>query len=250
MHRRTVFDELAHCYDETRGGAERGYEFAATLRPTLQPPIVEVGVGTGAVAAGIAEADLPVVGVDISRQMLRRAHERLGSRVAVADAALLPVRRHSMGTALLVWVLQLVPDVEAVLRECRETVRRDGRVVTLLSDPVLEPPNDIDGVGAAIFSITHPEPRPGSQESVRKAAAEAGLQLVRRSFTSLQAWERTPNEEADHFDRRVYSSLVDVDEARWRTDIAPLVERMRSLPEPDRPRVMSHRQPILEFSPL
>jgi hypothetical protein len=30
----------------------------------------------------------------------------------------------------------------------------------------------------------------------------------------------------------LYSSLVDIDEQRWRTEIAPLIERMRSLPDP------------------
>jgi hypothetical protein len=104
-------------------------------------------------------------------------------------------------------------------------------------------------LGGAVFFV-RPGPNPSSADAVRYAAEAAGLRLLRRSFTRPQTWQRTPTEAAVRFDQRVYSSLVDIDDDRWRAEIAPLIERMRSLPEPDRPRVMCHRQPVLEFAPF
>ena len=101
------FDRIADRYDETRGGEQRGDTLAADIDPYLGDAerVLEVGVGTGIVAAGLGRLGRPVVGVDIAAEMLARAHERLGSRVARADAHALPVPTASVDGAYLVWVL-------------------------------------------------------------------------------------------------------------------------------------------------
>jgi ubiquinone/menaquinone biosynthesis C-methylase UbiE len=85
------FDRAAPTYDATRGGLERGVYLADSIVPHLRPgPVLEVGVGTGAVAVAVRERGHPVVGVDLSPAMLALAQPRLGPRVAVADGFRLP----------------------------------------------------------------------------------------------------------------------------------------------------------------
>lgn len=80
------FDRIADTYDTTRGGVERGGRIAAGVDPWLRPgPVLEIGVGTGAVARPLTDRGHPVVGLDLSAAMLRGARERLGRRLRPAD---------------------------------------------------------------------------------------------------------------------------------------------------------------------
>jgi hypothetical protein len=112
------FDRIADRYDATRGGLERGRLLARSIAPHLHPgPVLEVGVGTGAVSSGIDDLGHRVIGVDLSLPMLARAVERLGARVAAADGHHLPVPDGAVPNVVLVWVLHLVGDPESVLAE-------------------------------------------------------------------------------------------------------------------------------------
>ena len=85
MTRKSIsFDRIADRYDETRGGERRAQHVAAEIDPYLRDArrVLELGVGTGIVAAAMGRLGRTVVGVDISAEMLSRAHARLGSRVA------------------------------------------------------------------------------------------------------------------------------------------------------------------------
>src|SRR6185369_15770966 len=85
------FDRIADRYDESRGGTVRGECFAADLLPWLVPGLVlEVGVGTGIVAAALRAHGVAVIGVDLSEEMLRQAVTRLGPAVVRGDALALP----------------------------------------------------------------------------------------------------------------------------------------------------------------
>ena len=87
------FDRIAPIYEESRGGLARGGAYARTIGAHLRPGLVlEIGIGTGSVALPLTDAGHPVVGVDISRNMLAAAHDRLGSRVAIADVMALAHR--------------------------------------------------------------------------------------------------------------------------------------------------------------
>src|SRR5262245_57618509 len=87
------FDRIAtETYDRTRGGGERGERLARDMRPWLRPGrALEVGVGTGILAAALIAAGWPTAGVDLAWPMLTKAHARLGPRVAAGDARALPI---------------------------------------------------------------------------------------------------------------------------------------------------------------
>jgi len=95
------FDRIADRYDETRGGLERGAEIARAIEPFVATAewLLEVGIGTGAVANGFVERGRTVVGIDLSAEMLALAKARVGGRVARANAQALPVAGESVPAA-------------------------------------------------------------------------------------------------------------------------------------------------------
>ena len=132
------FDRIAPIYEESRGGLARGGAYARTIGAHLRPGLVlEIGIGTGSVALPLTDAGHPVVGVDISRNMLAAAHDRLGSRVAIADVMALPIATGSVTNVVAVWVFQLVGSVETTLREARRalSVRWTARRDPVTGDP-------------------------------------------------------------------------------------------------------------------
>ena len=87
----TEFDELAVHYDETRGGEQRGDEYAADIDaqlPAGDGAILEIGVGTGVVALGLRRRGRTVLGLDLSAPMLARARSSARSRVVVRSDAM------------------------------------------------------------------------------------------------------------------------------------------------------------------
>lgn len=85
----------AHIEREHRGRADRGFWVRAGERHAGER-VLEVGCGTGRVTSLLAPRVGPVVAVDLSPDMLRRARERFGSGAAVrllrADVMQLPLR--------------------------------------------------------------------------------------------------------------------------------------------------------------
>jgi len=130
------FDRVAHCYDETRGlppDIERqiGNGIAAIMREaSLQPRLLEVGIGTGRIAVPTAAAGVRVTGIDISSKMLRLLREkRRDIDVMLAEATQPPLRDASFDGALFVHILHLVPNTEAALRATLPLVRPGGLMI-------------------------------------------------------------------------------------------------------------------------
>ncbi|HJV05653.1 MAG TPA: class I SAM-dependent methyltransferase, partial [Actinomycetota bacterium] len=217
MAESTSFERIADRYDETRGGEERGRHAARILDGVLDrgPLTLEVGVGTGLVAQGLHALGHQVMGIDLSPGMAARAVERLGPRVAVADARRMPFRDASFAQAYSVWVLHLVGDIAAVLSEVARVLHPGGRYAVIpgygqdAEDPIsrlyLGMWDDLDPEG---MRRDH-EPR------LRELAPAAGLR-VREVFRGPDFVHReSPLDVIRKMEDRVYSILWDVDDVRW-----------------------------------
>lgn len=244
--RRSIsFDRLAAVYDATRGGIERGRGFARDLAPFVRGRrIVDVGVGTAAVALPLQElTGLPVLGVDLSPAMIEHAVARVGRRLSVADAERLPLRSVSVDTALLVWVLQLVPDIGRILVEVRRTLRPAGRLLVVVSRPH-ERSDDIEYLQRQMFERLGPY-APDGVHHVADLAHDHGFQVLEKAQTTEQEWDETPLEAAERLEQRRYASLLDLDDMRFAEIVLPIAQEMRELPEPARARRRASRHDYL-----
>ena len=254
MARSISFDKVAAIYDATRGGLERGVRFAAALAPRCGPgPIFEIGIGTGAIALPLGDAlGRAVLGADLSPAMLLQAQERLGARVAVADVGVLPLSMGSVGTIVASWVLHLVGDPAATLRECRRVLRADGRLLVISSNADFEP----DEIGAA-FAGPDGTPidftellrgRADVSERLIPMAEAAGFALVEESFTARDEWHESPADVVERMAKRQWGVLIDLDQARFDEHVQPVIDRLCELPEPDRARVRASRNHLSVFA--
>lgn len=130
------FDRVADTYDATRGFPPyvetRVIRGIAGLLKELgtQPAVLEVGVGTGRVAAPLAEHGIRVMGTDISEGMLARMEAKAaGVEPVLAEASHPPFKAKSFDAALFVHILHLVPDPEATIRSTLKLVRNGGMVL-------------------------------------------------------------------------------------------------------------------------
>jgi ubiquinone/menaquinone biosynthesis C-methylase UbiE len=241
------FEHFADRYDATRGGLERGRALARVIGGRLVPgPVLEVGVGTGAVALPLVEQGHPVVGVDLAPAMLRHARERLGARVAVADGYRLPVAGGALANVVVVWVLQLVPDVAAFVAELARVVRPGGRLVVVPAHRRWaddEMGDIVDGV------FGHLRPAQDTPEQIGAAAAAAGLRLAARAETETHHTHESPEDMARLIERRELSALWDLSDATWAAVVEPALAALRALPDPERPRTRTNRGDVLVFTP-
>lgn len=241
-----AFDRIADEYDATRGGVERGRAVAPVLARhlPLRTTILEIGVGTGLVAGSVGELGARVVGVDLSAPMLSKAVARLGSRVALGDALRLPVATGSIRGAYAVWVLHLVADVRAVLAEVRRVLAPGGVFLVVPSVPI-ERRTDVHRLTRELSDRLHPpQDRP---DRLVRLAADVGLVGAGEESFDTHVQEISPIDAADQIERRVFSALWDVDEATWHTEVEPVIDKIRELPEPARTRKIQNTYPLLVF---
>jgi len=240
------FDRIADRYDETRGGEGRGQRMAGDMEPFLADArdVLEVGVGTGIMALAFARLGHTVVGVDIAAEMLSRAHERIGSRVAKADAHALPLPAECVDAAYLVWVLHLVADPAAVVAECVRVLRPGGRLLAVAGRPRSDGTADITQFDNALDALR--ERRPDTPDAVGAWAAAAGLVAVAQRQLE-EPTQSTPTEYADVLEKRSYSFMWDLDERTWNEVVQPVIDGLRRLPDPTRPRDVILRRDLVVF---
>ncbi len=236
------FDRVAHQYDASRGGERRGGHFAAAIAPWIVGRrVLEAGVGTGTIAQGLRSAGHDIVGVDLSEAMLRPALKRIGPAVAIADADCLPVADDAVDTVVLVWVLQLVDDPAVTLAEAARVVRPGGRVVTVLSfsddDPADEMATILSGLQAIRVQGRGLDPVLG--------VAPPTLDLVHSGFTPWQEFPGSPAEQVRSIEARSFSSLFDLDDETWGRVVEPVLDALRSMPDPDAARTRRNRHPLV-----
>jgi SAM-dependent methyltransferase len=242
------FDKVAAIYDATRGGLERGMRFAAAVAPHCSVgPVLEIGVGTAAIAKPLRERlGRTVLGVDLSIEMLRQGQRRLGATVAAADVTRLPVRTSSVGTVLASWLLHLVGDPATTLHEVTRVLRPGGRLAVVSSRGELEP-DDVDSVMIDLHDVLRG--RLDVRDRLVPLAQASGLDLVAEDLTEAGTWQESPEDLVQRMERRQWGVLIDLDETQYVRHVQPVVDRLRALPEPARPRTRVGRHRLFVFSP-
>ena len=231
------FDRIAGTYDATRGGTERARDAAADLAPHLPGGHVrEIGVGTGIVSRALLEARAAdrIAGVDLSPQMLSVARGRIPGRLVRGSAQRLPFTDGSFAGVVAVHVLHLVTDLGTTLRETARVLRAGGRVVAVHGRPQHERDDDLSRILAPVRLASRS--RNDSPEELRAAAESAGLRCVDQHPASPRTADTSPAEVADGIEGRLWSFLWDLDDDTWQAQVVPVVDALRSLPDPDRPR--------------
>lgn len=135
------FDRAVEYYDRTRGlSDEASREMVALLSAELggRGRCLEIGVGTGLVALPLAEAGVPMVGVDLSAPMLGKLVEKAGGRAPFplvrADATALPFADDVFGAAVVRHLLHLIPAWERAIAELARVIRRGGTALVATGD--------------------------------------------------------------------------------------------------------------------
>ncbi len=97
--------------------------------------VLEVGVGTGLALPHYAPSKR-VVGIDLSRDMLRRAQERVAAQRLRQVEGLIEMDAERMGfadasfdIAVAMFTATVVPDARCLLREMRRVVRPEGTLL-------------------------------------------------------------------------------------------------------------------------
>ena len=95
--------------------------------------VLDIGTGTGRLAAALAERGSRVWGVEPEPEMVARARERI-STVKIAPAEKLPFKDGWFDRAVMWLVIHLVDRTRA-LAEARRVLASDGRLVVATFDP-------------------------------------------------------------------------------------------------------------------
>ncbi|MEE8603084.1 class I SAM-dependent methyltransferase [Euzebya tangerina] len=228
------FDRIADRYEETRGGVERGVRYVPTMLPfiDMSRPVLEVGVGTGAVASPLAEAGLDVVGLDLSPEMLRVAAGRLDSLVC-GDGSRLPFAPGAFGTVVAVWAVHVIGDTQRLAGEVARVLSTGGRFLVVSSTP--------DQDGTDVTDIAYGLARDlgrGWDRSAELAEVLRPAGLMWEGDHRLEPWEDSlsPAAAIEGIEQRIWSMLWDLDQPTWDAVVEPVAARLRALPEQDRGR--------------
>ncbi len=133
-----VYENIAWAYDLTFGPTLHPGRVQAIARMAIGrgDRVLEVGVGTG-INAALYPRDCSVTGIDFSGSMLEKARDRIARkgirnvRLLEMDAADLKFADGTFDIVYAPYVISVVPDPVAVVREMHRVCRTGGRVIVL-----------------------------------------------------------------------------------------------------------------------
>ncbi|MGB7220159.1 MAG: methyltransferase domain-containing protein [Vicinamibacterales bacterium] len=133
-----VYEKLAIVYDLAFGPTLQPGRRRAIAQMPMGPgvSVLEVGVGTG-MNIDLYPPECAVVGIDLSGPMLEKAHSRImrkdvrNIRLIEMDAAHLKFADKTFDIVYAPYVISVVPDPVAVVREMHRVCKTGGRLVML-----------------------------------------------------------------------------------------------------------------------
>lgn len=135
---RQLFAPLGTSYDRVGAALSFGQDprwrrFLVERLPRDGGHVLDVATGTGLVAAELLRRGFEVTGVDQSAEMLARARERFGPRIALVEASAenLPFADGTFDHLTVTYLLRYVEEPGATLRELTRVVRSGGVVASL-----------------------------------------------------------------------------------------------------------------------
>lgn len=147
MNNKAEYDYEAANYDKSRFtdnmGRHLDYMHKKILVSLLDPSnklLLEAGVGTGRFATWLAKKGFGVVGIDISREMLKKAKEKkeilnVDIGLILADIHSLPFRKGVFDSCICINVLDHVYDIGRFLKEARYVIKPKGSLIFNFSNP-------------------------------------------------------------------------------------------------------------------
>jgi ubiquinone/menaquinone biosynthesis C-methylase UbiE len=133
------FDDIASVYDETRAIpnwiVDKFYYrvFRSEVQLNSDLFILDAGIGTGRMVEPILNYDVHLVGVDISKEMIKRMIEKLAKKSAsgqvsliLADVTALPFREHVFDFVISAHVLHLIKEWRKAIDETKRVSRGHG----------------------------------------------------------------------------------------------------------------------------
>ena len=240
-------------------GAPPGLGHPASGDATRSTPhILDIGTGTGTLAFAALERwpTIRVTGIDASSEMAAWAashaqdvpgrEDRFETRVAFADQ--LPFDDNTFDAGMSSFVMQLVPNRAAALREARRVLRPGapfGYATWLRGTGEIDPPDRVLDEVLDDFGFDPPGPDTGAGDAASIEAAVAGLRragfrdVVGREGVLIHRW--TARGYADFIEHFSEESLFDELVERERRAVRHrLIERLRRL----RPHEMRLRLPV------
>lgn len=136
-----IFDETAEDYDRVERwlslGSGRWYRREALKRAGLRAgmSVADVAIGTGLVAGEALKIIGPegrLIGVDPSREMMRRAEERLGIETRSGTADSLPLSNATFDFLSMGYALRHVSDLNAAFAEFKRVLKPQGGRLCIL----------------------------------------------------------------------------------------------------------------------
>lgn len=132
---RTAYKRWAPVYDHTFGRvAAEGRKHAVEIINTRKGRVLEVGVGTGLSLPDYSR-HLEIVGVDLSPEMLEKAHDRVATEnlsnvtgLYEMDASEMDFPDASFDTVVAMYVMTVVPEPEKVMHELCRLTKPGGEV--------------------------------------------------------------------------------------------------------------------------
>jgi phosphatidylethanolamine/phosphatidyl-N-methylethanolamine N-methyltransferase len=133
-----VYENIAWAYDLIFGPSLHPGRVQAIQRMGIASGdrVLEVGVGTG-INASLYPRDCAVTGIDLSAPMLEKARDRIlrkgirNVRLLEMDAADLKFSDDTFDIVYAPYLISVVPDPVAVVREMHRVCRPGGRIIVL-----------------------------------------------------------------------------------------------------------------------